>query len=547
MKTAIQAAAAVQGTSLDSAVVAGVAKGRRPASQARAFFEVGRAGYRRFGGHVYEEFLPELRGRSGIAIYREMRDNDPIIGAAMYAIEQVISRATWTIKPQGSTLLDKDAANFLKSCMNDMEHSWTDFISEILTMLTYGWAFFETIYKLRKGDNRNPELASRETDGLIGWRKLARRVQSSFYEWNFNDDTGDLVGFSQMTWPDSKVRIIPIEKGILFRTKYAGDNPEGRSILRNAYKPYYFKKNIEEIEAIGIERDLVGLPVFTPPDGFDIDAEENREVAAAVQTMIANLRRDEQEGILIPFGWEVKLLQIGASRRQFDVDKIVNRYDKRIAATALAQFIMLGMDRVGSFALSKDQNDLFLVAVQAILGQIASHLNRVLVPRLFNLNPKFAGLGGKIPVLVPAKVTDPNLADLSNYVSRLAGKGFLLPKRRILDTLEELAGLSNRDVDSAGEIDITGEGEELVEAPMLPGVRRDAETELAVTDAKIKGQKEAAKITARQAAASAVLSAKKTPPQTGKVGGKPSESEGAEEEEGIKIDDPDDEQAVADY
>lgn len=529
-------------TATGASVDAAITKGRRSASQTRAFLEVGRAGYRRFGGHVYEEFLTELRGRSGIAIYREMRDNDPIIGAAMYAIEQVIARATWTIKPQGSTSLDKEGANFLKSCMNDMEHSWTDFISEILTMLTYGWVFFETVYKIRKGDNRNPELRSRENDGLIGWRKHARRVQSSFYEWNFDEDTGDLIAFSQMSWPDSKVRVIPIEKGLLFRTKYAGDNPEGRSILRNAYKPYYFKKNIEDIEAIGIERDLVGLPVFTPPDGFDIDAEENREVAAAIQTMIANMRRDEQEGILIPFGWDVKLLQIGASRRQFDVDKIVNRYDKRIAATVLAQFIMLGMDRVGSFALSKDQNDLFLVAVQAILGQVASHMNRVAVPRLFELNSgKFAGLRGKYPVLVPAKVTDPNLADLSNYVSRLAGKGFLLPKRRILDTLEELAGLSNRDVDSAGEIEITGEGEELVEAPMLPGVRRDAETELAVTDAKIKGQKEAAKITARQAAASAALAAKKTPPQTGKVGGKPPESEGAEEEEGIKIDDPDDE------
>ena len=39
-----------------------------------------------------------------------------------------------------------------------------------------------------------------------------------------------------------------------------GDNPEGRSILRNAYFSWYFEKKIAEIEGIGIARDLAGLP-----------------------------------------------------------------------------------------------------------------------------------------------------------------------------------------------------------------------------------------------------------------------------------------------
>lgn len=35
--------------------------------------EIGRIGQRRFGGIVYEEFLPELRGSRGVEIYREIR------------------------------------------------------------------------------------------------------------------------------------------------------------------------------------------------------------------------------------------------------------------------------------------------------------------------------------------------------------------------------------------------------------------------------------------------------------------------------------------
>ena len=34
--------------------------------------ELGRIGQRRYGGVIYEEFLPELRGKRGIAVYNEM-------------------------------------------------------------------------------------------------------------------------------------------------------------------------------------------------------------------------------------------------------------------------------------------------------------------------------------------------------------------------------------------------------------------------------------------------------------------------------------------
>lgn len=445
-----------------------------------SFSEVGRSGIRRYGGQIYEEFLVNLRGLQGIRVYREMRDNDCIIGAAMFAIEQVIERATWSIRPSGNTALDKEASAFLKSCMHDMEHTWQDFISEVLSFLTYGWVWMEVTYKLRKGISNNLKTSSKENDGSVGWRKISRRVQSSFYEWVYDEESGMLAAFSQMAPPDYKVRTIPLAKSLHFRTKLDGDNPEGRSILRNTYRSWFFKKHLEEIEAIGMERDLVGLPVFTPPEGFDIDSDENASTRAAVSKLIANLRRDEQDGIMLPAGWTLELLQGGASRRQFDTDRIINRYDKRIAATVLAQFIMLGMDRVGSFALSRNQNDLFLVAVQSILTKIAAHINNVEIPRLFGYNPRFSSLGSKLPQLVSGKVTDPNLDELSNYIMRLAGKGFMLPKKHIVEELENLAGVSSHDVERIGDIeDEDVGGEELVDSPFYgpPAKQEPSETE----------------------------------------------------------------------
>lgn len=389
------------------------------------FTEIGRSGLKRFSGQIYDEFLSSLRGIQGVRVYREMEDNDPIVGACLFAIQQVIRQARWIVDPVSHTdLNDLKNAEFLGSCLNDMSHSWNDHISEALSFLPYGWAYHETVFKLRKGYNQNSTLNSAHDDGLVGWRKLPLRMQSSLSSWEF-DEVGDIVAMTQQPPPDYTERTIPIDKAILYRTSVRGNNPEGRSILRNAYRPWFIKKSIEMIEAIGIERDLVGLPVITPPEGFDITSEENKSVMAGVDKLISSLRRDEQEGICLPFGWTITLLTIGGGRRQFDTNITINRWDKRVAISMLAQFIMLGMDRVGSFALSSNQNDLFMMSVQGILDSIADTLNAFAVPKLFLINPRLHITNGKYPKLLPTRVSVPSLTELAAYINSLVKPGLL--------------------------------------------------------------------------------------------------------------------------
>ena len=67
--------------------------------------ELGRIGQRRYGGSIYEEFLPELRGKRGIAVYSEMSENDDIVGAILFAIEMLIRQCDWNIEPVSYTHL----------------------------------------------------------------------------------------------------------------------------------------------------------------------------------------------------------------------------------------------------------------------------------------------------------------------------------------------------------------------------------------------------------------------------------------------------------
>lgn len=407
--------------------------------------EIGRIGQKRWGGQFREEFLRELQGQRGIEAYREMSENDDVVGAVIFAIEMLIRQAQWYVSPGGSEKIDEEAAEFINGCRDDMQNSWTDTVSEILSFLTFGWSVHEIVYKRRMGRNKNEQLNSRYSDGLIGWRKLPIRAQETLYQWEY-DDSDNLTGFTQMPPPDYGIITIPIEKLLLFRAKSRKDNPEGRSILRNAYRDWYFKRRIQEIEGIGIERDLAGFPVLTAPEGIAIWDTEDAEmvrVRAAAETMVKNIRRDSMEGIVLENGWELQLLSTG-SRRQFDTNAIIERYDTRIAMTVLADFVLLGHQNVGSFALSSDKTKLFSVAIGAYLDIICEVFNNKAIPQLIDMNgDHFAGITD-YPKLCHGDIESQDLAALSTYIKDLTGIGVITPDDGLEDYLRGQASLPER-------------------------------------------------------------------------------------------------------
>ena len=409
--------------------------------------EIGRIGQRRYGGIIYEEFLQELQGRKGIEAYREMSDNDDVVGAILYAIEMLVRQTTWTVEPGGSTPADREAAEFVQSCMDDMQSTWVDTVSEILSFLTYGWSFHEIVYKRRMGNTRDIRTRSKFSDSLIGWAKLPIRAQETLYQWEY-DDADNLVGMTQMPPPDFGLFTIPLSKGMLFRTRSRKDNPEGRSILRNAYRSWYFKRRIQEIEGIGIERDLAGLPVIYTPEAmgdtiWDTNDKEMVEVRAGLEEMVRNIRRDEMEGVVLPHGFELELLSTGGTR-QFDTNAIIERYDTRIAMTVLADFIFLGHQQNGSWALSSDKTELFAMACGAYLDIIAETVNSQGIPNLIDINGEhFAGITD-YPKLTHGDIEDADIAKVSTFIKDMVGIGVLIPDESIEDYVRQIGSLPER-------------------------------------------------------------------------------------------------------
>lgn len=420
--------------------------------------EIGTTGLQSSFGTINEEFLVELRGEKGVKVFKEMRDNDPIVGSILFAIEMLIRGAEWNAVPnEEDNPEDQAAADFINEAIIDMEDSWEDLVCEILSMLVFGWAYFEVMFKVRMGPEE--EVPSQFDDRKIGWKKFGFRSQDTLFKWEF-DKNGGLLGLWQRP-PITDISLlsgslgevfIPKEKAALFRTKLYKGNPEGRSTLRNAYRSWYFKKHIEQIEGIGIERDLTGIPIaHVPPEILASGANtEQKAVLAVVKKLVRDVKRDEQEGIVFPLAYnkngdklfELELLSSGG-KRQFDTTKIIDRYDQRIAMTVLADFILLGHSKVGSFSLSSDKTMLFSTAIGGFLGRIATVFNNEKIPQLLRIN----NMPGKCK-LVHGDIESRSLEEVSNYVTNLVRVGAMTPDKALESQLRQDANLPELDEDS---------------------------------------------------------------------------------------------------
>ena len=438
------------------------AKNQRPTPQrvkkatSTDFAEVGSTGLQVNGGVVTQDFLRQLQGRAGSAVYKEMAENHPVIGATLSAIEMLFRSVEWTVEPSDSDdQRSIDEAEFVASCMGDMSSSWQDFISSVLGFLVYGYSFHEIVYKRRDG-RTDDGTSSKFDDGRIGWRKMPLRSQETITEWKF-DPNGGIEGAIQQDPTTGSTVFLPVDRCLLFRTTTRMNNPQGRSILRSAYVSWYYQKRIIGIEAIGIERDLAGMPVALVPPQLLSDSATTAETAAlsAIKEIVRNIRRDEQDGLVFPLAYDpdtgnlaydIKLMSTGG-RRQFDTNQIIARYDTRIAMTMLSDFLLVGHDRIGAQALSVSKIELFQDSISAYLANMADVLNSYAIPRLMRINGVSDDLAPTISYTAPRA---PDLDTISNYVSKLTTSGAMIPDDQLDDYLRDVAGLPTEEQVEAG-------------------------------------------------------------------------------------------------
>jgi hypothetical protein len=159
--------------------------------------------------------------------------------------------------------------------------------------------------------------------------------------------------------------------------------------------------------------------------------------------------------------YKLELLSAGGGR-QFDTNTIITRYDQRIATTVLADFILLGQQAYGSYALSSDKTNLFSISIRTWLEIIKSVMNEHAIPRLFNVN----GMSTEsMPQLTYGDIETPPLTEIGTFIQQLAGAGApLFPDDVLENHLREMARLPERREESKTDMTATAKPQEQADA-----------------------------------------------------------------------------------
>ncbi len=412
---------------------------------------LGVTGLKRYGGTIAEEWLSDLRGREGMRRYREMRDNAAILGACFEAITKIFRQFNFEWEPANSSPRAIEAAQLHNESFDDLDSPIADTVEGVVDdMLTFGWVGKERILKRRQGFiPDNPTQSSKYTDGRWTWGSFAERAPESsapHSPWELSPSGSRLVSWSQVDEKGIR-KTIPAANLLHFRTKRSKNNPEGRSALRNCWFSWYFFKRISEAEAIGISRDLTGIPVAkVAAEWFSPDAKDwEKATLNVLREAVITIARGENEGLVWPTAYdqnghklfELELLGSGG-KRQFDTSAIAERYERRMAMVLLADVLLMGHEATGSFALSDTKTNILEIAVKAI-ARIVVEVFQADSPLIMRLNGWPAELSPRLRAKTPKEF---DLAPLGDFVSKVCAAGFNWRSDPEIDrVLREAAGL----------------------------------------------------------------------------------------------------------
>lgn len=347
-------------------------------------------------GYVDEEWHPDFRGRRGVLFFREMKDNDPTVGAADKATSDFLRSREWRAKAKDDSPEADDWRAFAETVFLDLGAPWGDKVAEILTFRSFGFSIHELSTRPRLGEVFDPKTgrkdlfrSSKYDDGKIGWGDMGERAQESLDSWVFDPKTGHAVAYIQRPAPDFQLRKIPLAKCLHVCTSTSKANPQGRSDYRNAAISYRDLKRLCEYEGNGIERDLAGaILVKVPPAMLSPRASADaRTAVAGMADLGRHVKRGQMVSVLFPHdidpntgkpsGYEIGPMFKGG-REPLDPDKAITRRKQDIAMVLQTQYQRIGMDGVGARATSTDMIDALAMSLNATLRIIRDAINKCL-------------------------------------------------------------------------------------------------------------------------------------------------------------------------
>jgi phage gp29-like protein len=413
--------------------------------------QFGQSGTLIFQGIItLEEYNLELTGWNGIDIYDKMRRSDGTVRAALLVCKLPIIAAKWFIDPASQSPEDLMIQQWVaKQLFENL--NWKHTIEEMLTEFEFGFYVGELLYKSDVFEGKT----------YIGLDEIASRKQRTIFSWVTQFDQ---QGVTQIV-PSGGTLSIPREKLVYITHQKEGDNFAGLSLLRPAYKHWYIKKGVEEIDAMALEKQGLGILTITTPQQA---TEEDKNLA---RQAAQNSRANQAGYIEAPEGFLFDFMDMKAGTLRNPVDTLLY-HDRQILKVVLAQFVELGNSvgkGSGSRAVAESQSDFFMDALEAEADNLEASIQKDVIERLVRIN---FGDNVAIPKLDHAPLGDPNIQVLSAAINQLVLNGTITTDLADEQYIRELMNLPFKDADAEAVREFKQKLEEILDS--LPAIAQAA-------------------------------------------------------------------------
>ena len=375
----------------------------------------------------------ELSGHHGSETYLKMLRQNPLISGAQSAFEASAQKVAWRFRINRENKESRQAKRGLEILERSMANlDWSSFISDAMLAGPLGFALFEMAFDV-------------SDKGMVVLKDLSPRPQETIEEFIFNADneitaaeqrverpykTG-LPGVSSGVSVQYESVTIPAWKLCLIKFHNNRGDPRGRPALEACYKSDYYINCLEDIEAIGIEKEFNGVLVIELPPEYMSDSAPSALQAKRreFEEMGAKARSGEFVSIVIassknpdtglPSGFDVRLLENSGSR-SIDQDSTIKRHKSDLLIALLSEWLLLGVTGRGTNALGDSKMSVVEMAVEAAIKAVRNALVCQVLPVLMVLN----GIDEKYwPEIEHGLVEAPNLNQYADFFSKLKAAG----------------------------------------------------------------------------------------------------------------------------
>lgn len=385
------------------------------------------------GENVMSYFNGEVINTSKVKIkdLNKMLDNDGTAQALYLVFTNPILGSGWKIEPYDTSDEAKKQAEFVESVLRKppeqggMSTPMDLVLEDMLRAVVEGFRVYEKVYSIQDGKIVYSKIASRDTE-TVTLRE---------------DDRGGFNGITQQAIIGNEFKYvsIPREKCFLFTYNKSRNWLYGRSAFTSAYYHYdkkhraYYLEN-QRLQASAIPMKLVKQVGSGNQGSLDdaVDAVDELGFSATVG---------------VPGGYEVDPLNLSNGMSGME---LINHHNAEMSRSILAQFMMLGTgSSTGSWALSSDQSDMFIQALESLVRALESHITSYLLPDLvdYNFETQY------YPRFKFNKLSDSTKALLKEFALKVIEKSDGLPQDFVDAVMDKVKAQLEINIKTDGAID----------------------------------------------------------------------------------------------